>query len=97
MPVLKPDWALIRLRLAGTCKTDLELMKGSVGFTGVLGHEFLDVVADCQDPAWVDKPVTGEISAAWGQCQWCVQGFGRHCPERTTLGILDHDGCMAEY
>ncbi len=97
MPVLKPGWALIRVRLAGICKTDLELMKGYLGFTGVLGHEFLGVVEDCQDPAWVDKPVTGEINAACGQCQWCVQGLGRHCPERTTLGILNQDGCMAEY
>ncbi len=97
MPRISPGWALIRVQLAGICKTDLEIMKGYMGYKGVLGHEFLGVVEKCDDPAWVGKRVVGEINAACGKCDWCAQGLGRHCPRRTTLGIVNHDGCMAAY
>lgn len=96
-PLPGPDWARIRVHLAGICKTDLEIMKGYQGFQGILGHEFLGVVDSCDDPAWIGRRVVGEINAACGRCRWCAQGLGRHCPRRTTLGIAGLDGCMAEY
>lgn len=97
LPRIKPGWALIKVQLAGICKTDLEIMKGYLGYRGVLGHEFLGRVESCDDPAWVGQRVVGEINAACGKCDWCAQGLGRHCPERSTLGIVNHDGCMAGY
>ncbi|MFN2343140.1 MAG: alcohol dehydrogenase catalytic domain-containing protein [Desulfonatronovibrio sp.] len=97
MPTLKPGWALIKIKLAGICKTDLEIIKGYMGFKGVLGHEFLGMVESCDDPGLVGKKVAGEINASCGKCDWCATEMGRHCPERTTLGIVKHDGCMAEY
>lgn len=96
-PEAKPGWALIRVQLAGICKTDLEIIKGYMGFKGILGHEFLGVVESCDHPEWIGRRVVGEINAACGKCQWCAQGLGRHCPGRTTLGIVNHDGCMAGY
>jgi threonine dehydrogenase-like Zn-dependent dehydrogenase len=39
-----PGHALIRVTRAGICSTDLEIVKGYMGFTGVLGHEFAGVV-----------------------------------------------------
>jgi alcohol dehydrogenase len=96
-PEAGPGWARIGVQLAGVCKTDLEIMKGYMGFTGVLGHEFLGVVEDCDDKSWIGKRVVGEINAACGRCGWCARGLGRHCPNRTTLGIAGLDGCMAEY
>ncbi|MFO7727577.1 MAG: alcohol dehydrogenase catalytic domain-containing protein [Desulfonatronovibrio sp.] len=97
VPQIKPGWALIRVEMAGICKTDLEIIKGYMGYTGVLGHEFLGHVESCDDPAWLGRRVVGEINAACGNCEWCARGLGRHCPARTTLGIVNHDGCMAEY
>ncbi len=41
VPDPAPGEALIRLRLAGICNTDLELVRGYMGFRGVLGHEFV--------------------------------------------------------
>jgi alcohol dehydrogenase len=96
-PELKPGWAVIRVLLAGICQTDLEIMKGYLGFTGILGHEFVGVVDWCEDPAWVGKRVVGEINAACGNCLWCRAGLGRHCPGRVTLGISGLDGCMATF
>jgi threonine dehydrogenase-like Zn-dependent dehydrogenase len=36
--------AIVRVTLAGICNTDLELVRGYMGFTGILGHEFVGVV-----------------------------------------------------
>ena len=36
--------AVVRVRLAGICGTDLELRRGYYPFTGVPGHEFVGVV-----------------------------------------------------
>jgi threonine dehydrogenase-like Zn-dependent dehydrogenase len=36
--------ALIRVLRAGVCNTDLEILQGYMGFTGVLGHEFVGIV-----------------------------------------------------
>ncbi|MDD5167595.1 MAG: alcohol dehydrogenase catalytic domain-containing protein [Syntrophales bacterium] len=96
-PEAKPGWARIKVGLAGICKTDMEIMKGYKGFKGVLGHEFVGVVDRCGNTSWEGQRVVGEINAACGLCAWCAEGLGRHCPDRTTLGIADLDGCMAEY
>jgi alcohol dehydrogenase len=96
-PAAGPGWVRIKVQLAGICKTDLEIMKGYMGFKGVLGHEFLGTVESCDDESWIGKRVAGEINAACGRCDWCARGLGRHCPHRATLGIAGLDGCMAEY
>ncbi len=96
-PELRPGWAVIRVTVAGLCRTDLELTRGYMGYRGVLGHEFVGVVTDCEDPVWVGRRVVGEINAACGECALCRQGLGRHCPNRTVLGIQGLDGCFAEY
>jgi len=97
LPEMKAGWARIMVQSAGICKTDLEIMKGYMGYKGVLGHEFVGVVESCQDEAWAGKRVVGDINAACGRCDWCTRGLGHHCPNRTTLGIDGLDGCMAEY
>ncbi len=97
VPELRPGWARIRVKTAGICQTDLEIMKGYMDFKGVLGHEFVGTVESCAEESWVGKRVVGEINAACGHCAWCRADLGRHCPSRTTLGILNHDGCFAEF
>lgn len=96
-PEAKPGWARVEVQLAGICGTDLEITRGYRGFRGVLGHEFLGIVEDCNDASLAGRRVVGEINAACGLCGWCARGLGRHCPERSTMGILNHDGCMADY
>jgi alcohol dehydrogenase len=97
-PAPPPGEALIRTRLAGICNTDLEIMRGYMGFRGILGHEFVGVVARADDaPEWVGQRVVGEINAYCGQCPTCRRGDPTHCPQRTTLGIDRRDGAMADY
>ena len=40
VPVPKPgaDECVVRVLIAGVCNTDLEIMKGYMGFAGVVGH-----------------------------------------------------------
>lgn len=37
---------LVRVLRAGICETDLQLIRGYLGFRGVLGHEFVGVAED---------------------------------------------------
>ncbi len=96
-PVPEEHEALIKVRMAGICNTDLELVKGYMGFQGVLGHEFVGVVEKSPTPEWMGKRVCGEINLGCGECNYCRRGWNRHCPNRTVLGILNKDGAFAEY
>jgi alcohol dehydrogenase len=96
-PQRAPGHALIRLLCAGICNTDLELQRGYYGFAGIPGHEFVGEVVESDDPALRGRRVVGEINLACGACAWCARGLGRHCPNRTVLGIAGHPGAFQEY
>ena len=101
-PVAPPGEALIRVRQAGICNTDLELVKGYLSFSGVPGHEFVGVVESvAPSPAaardLIGRRVAGEINAACGVCATCRAGRPTHCPNRTTLGLDRRDGAFADY
>ena len=97
-PTPPPGEALVHVRLAGVCNTDLELVRGYMSFFGVPGHEFVGEVVQCDSaPEWIGQRVVGEINAACGQCETCRAGRPTHCPHRTTLGIAGRDGAFAEY
>lgn len=105
-PRLRPDWALICLRLAGICNTDIEILRGYHNFQGTLGHEFVGEVvkvASPKDRAWLGRRVVGEINiscAGLGSrkpCSYCRLGIPTHCARRRVLGIIGHDGAFAEY
>ncbi len=96
IPVAEAGMALVRVRLAGICATDLQIFQGYMGFQGVPGHEFVGEVS-AGPPAWLGKRVVGEINFACGQCPACARGLGRHCPTRRVMGIVQADGSFAEY
>jgi len=95
-PAPQPGMALVRVRLAGICNTDLELTKGYRSFRGVLGHEFVGAVED-GPPEWRHKRVVGEINFGCGVCPLCLRRLQRHCPTRHVMGILNADGAFAEF
>lgn len=95
---LAPGEVRIKVRLAGICNTDLELLKGYMNFSGIPGHEFVGVVVESAgSPHWVGRRVTAEINLGCGTCPTCLKADARHCPNRTTLGIAGKDGAFAEY
>ena len=93
----KSNEALIKIRKAGICSTDLELVKGYYPYTGVIGHEFVGEVVEADDASWIGQRVVGEINVICGQCEQCLNGRPTHCEQRTVLGIINRDGTFAEY
>ncbi|MBF0184807.1 MAG: alcohol dehydrogenase catalytic domain-containing protein [Magnetococcales bacterium] len=89
--------ALIRIKLAGICATDLAILRGYKGFQGVLGHEFVGEVVACADSSWLQARIVGEINCGCGLCAQCRCGSANHCPQRTVLGISKRDGVFADY
>jgi threonine dehydrogenase-like Zn-dependent dehydrogenase len=108
-PRLRADWALIHVRLAGICNTDVEILRGYHNFQGTPGHEFVGEVVDVAGVSaglrkkWLGQRVCGEINIsckALGRrqvCDFCRRGLKAHCANRAVLGILGHPGAYAEY
>jgi len=89
---------LIRVRRAGICATDLEITRGYMGFTGILGHEFVGEVVEAPSARHlVGRRVVGDINVVCGRCDLCVSGLSNHCRNRTVLGILRRDGAFADH
>lgn len=98
--------ALLRVLAAGICNTDLEIIHGYMGFTGILGHEFVGIVEEIYGEQTrahyqhlIGKRVVGDINAACrrADCWYCQRGIFSHCPRRTTLGIGGRNGAFADY
>lgn len=96
-PPLGEGDTLIRVRQAGICATDLEIVKGYMGFSGVMGHEFVGEVVESADKNLVGQRVVGEINIVCGRCDLCLAGLSSHCRNRSVLGILNHNGCFADH
>lgn len=106
LPRLRHGWALVRVRLAGICNTDVEILSGYHDFHGTLGHEFVGEVARVAGTklqGWLGQRVVGEINLACAglgfskRCSYCLRGIPTHCARRRVLGIIGHDGTFAEY
>ncbi|MCI0549535.1 MAG: alcohol dehydrogenase catalytic domain-containing protein [Anaerolineae bacterium] len=102
----KDNEALIKIRKAGICSTDLELVKGYYPYTGILGHEFVgEVISLTPSPSPSGRGVgvragdrvVGEINAVCNECEQCLNGRSTHCENRTVLGIVNRNGTFAEY
>lgn len=94
LPSLQNGEVLVRVVQAGICETDLQLVRGYMGFRGVLGHEFVGMA---QSGRYAGRRVVGEINCSCHACPTCHSGLPNHCPHRTVLGILGHDGAFAEF
>ncbi len=89
-----PGEALIAVNTAGVCRTDIEITQGYMDFRGVLGHEFVGTVLECESqPELIGKRIVGEINIAPDSGDDLQR---RHAPGRSTLGIAGKDGCFAE-
>jgi threonine dehydrogenase-like Zn-dependent dehydrogenase len=88
------DEVMVRVLCAGICETDLQLIRGYMGFQGVLGHEFVGVA---ETGPFAGRRVVGEINCSCWTCDTCLAGRPTHCTNRTVLGILNHDGAFADF
>jgi threonine dehydrogenase-like Zn-dependent dehydrogenase len=92
-PSPQPGEVIVDVLQAGICETDLQLRRGYMGFSGVLGHEFVGIARGGPHAGY---RVVGEINCNCGRCESCRRGLGNHCPSRTVLGIDRHDGAFAD-
>jgi threonine dehydrogenase-like Zn-dependent dehydrogenase len=92
-PAPRPGESVVRVLCAGICETDLQLMRGYMGFRGVLGHEFVGIA---ESGPFAGRRVVGEINCACRDCDLCRRGLATHCANRSVLGILQHDGAFAD-
>lgn len=83
----------VRVLCAGICETDLQLVRGYMGFQGVLGHEFVGVA---EAGEFAGRRVVGEINCSCRRCDLCQNGLANHCPHRSVIGIVKHDGAFAD-
>jgi alcohol dehydrogenase len=95
-PIRVSGEARIAMRLAGICDTDLQLARGYLQYQGVLGHEFVGEVVECDSKKWRGRRVVADINAGCGECADCRDSGGHHCQRRSVLGILGRDGSLAE-
>ena len=76
------DEVLVRVTRAGVCETDLQLIKGYMGFRGVLGHEFVGEIVEVGSNVNDFHPgqiVSGEghVGAAGARAGWPTSARGR--------------------
>lgn len=95
------DDVLIRIALAGLCRTDVFMADGLIGGndTVILGHEFSGIIEDTgAEAANLRKGdrVTVMPVIPCGQCGFCNADAKHNCQNTTMLGI-NHDGAFAEY
>lgn len=95
-PRLGADEVLIEVSLAGICSTDLEIIKGYMGFSGILGHEFVGTVVKGARKL-LGKRVVAEINCVCGKCDMCLSGLSSHCRVRQVIGIDARNGGFADY
>lgn len=97
------DEVLVKIRAVGICGSDVH---GYLGITGrrippmVMGHEFAGVIEGMGES--VTSLKIGDRVAPYpvifcGECEFCKQGKTHLCLHKTSLGVLDCNGAMAEY
>ncbi len=94
-----PGQALVRLRLAGICGSDLAAYRGTspmVTYPRVLGHELLVDVLECSDRTeLVEHRAVVDPMVRCGQCRACRAGRYNCCANLRVLGV-HIDGGMQE-
>ena len=101
VPAVRPGWALLRVRFAGICGSDLVRFgrTGSYRHPMVLGHEFAGTVEEPSPGS--ARFARGDAAAALplipcGSCEGCLSGEPFHCSSYQFLGSRN-DGGFAHY
>jgi len=101
-PIPRNDEALIKIRYAGICGSDLEKYAGrqKVVLPRVLGHEFSGTILAIESrnstPFNIGDQVVGEPIIGCGECRSCRSGYYNVCNNRKILGA-GINGVFAEF
>ncbi len=102
MPQPAPGTYLVKVRSNGICGSDFE---GYLGKTGrrlppmIMGHEVSGVVETAPEGGKLRQGDRVVIfpKPFCGECEFCKRGMVNVCPAGICMGVMDHDGSMAEY
>lgn len=94
-------WARVRVKAAAICRTDFELLSGSISshYPVTPGHEWsgvVDKVGSSADERWVGRRVTANNEVTCLACHYCRRGQWRSCSRFQQIGF-DLPGAYAEY
>lgn len=104
-PNLLQDEALIKVKTAGICGTDLHIYKWDewsqrrIKPPLTIGHEFVGEICELKGNARglsIGQRVSAEGHITCGHCRYCRTGLGHICQDVEIIGV-DRDGCFAEY
>jgi 2-desacetyl-2-hydroxyethyl bacteriochlorophyllide A dehydrogenase len=90
-PMIASGQALVRLRAAGICGSDLAAYRGTspmVSYPRVLGHELLVDVLECADrPELVGQRAVVDPMTPCGKCRACRAGRSNCCANLQVMGV----------
>jgi 2-desacetyl-2-hydroxyethyl bacteriochlorophyllide A dehydrogenase len=100
-PVVKDGWAVIRIKAAGICGSDINAYKGKgqvLHYPIILGHEVSGEIVECsaQSGFVPGDRVMVEPYLPCGSCYACTLGRTNCCEQLRVLGVQT-DGAMSEY
>ncbi|QKD04346.1 alcohol dehydrogenase catalytic domain-containing protein [Mesorhizobium loti] len=102
MPGIKAGHALVRVRAAGLCHTDIEVLHGRYGvgaFPLVPGHEYagtVEAVADDVVAVKAGDRVAIDPNIPCGHCPACRKGLTNLCASLKAYGVTENGG-FAEF
>ena len=104
VPEIKADEALLKIRAAGICGTDLRILGSGhrripQGSKRILGHEFSgEIVKVGSDVSWpeVGTRICAAPNMGCGTCDLCVEGNTQLCKNYYSFGVVI-DGAFAQY
>ncbi|KDQ53396.1 hypothetical protein JAAARDRAFT_183359 [Jaapia argillacea MUCL 33604] len=107
------DDAIVKVKLAGLCGSDLHIYRGHGGFQDplIFGHEFIGEVISLGEsftPNATDRPslyptlkvgdkVVSAFTSSCGECHFCRVGFTSRCVHCLLFGIPILPGGQAQY
>jgi len=97
-PVIKPNEALIRVKCASICTSDLLRVysAGAYHYPLILGHEVSGVVEECAQSEWIGKRVSIFPLIPCFSCESCKEGHFETCFHYSYIGSRQ-DGGFAEF
>lgn len=103
-PTVGPGEALVEIRWAGICGSDIDLWRGDrpaerVRYPIVPGHEWsgvVEAIGDDADSAWLHKSVIGENIRYCGECRACRNGKIATCEGAYSEAGFTIDGAWAD-
>jgi L-iditol 2-dehydrogenase len=103
VPVLRDGEALVRVRSAGICHSDVASFLGQHDVRRppvITGHELAGEIVQVGSAVTgrrVGERVAIEPHIGCGRCVYCRQGHYHECPHKRFVGVGDWTGAFAEY